>query len=239
MTSVVVGTGGAIGGAMSRHLLSLGHVVHSISRSAATTNPSTTPTPSLYHHQVPDMLDEARLASVAKAIGGRADFVFIASGMLQTESKKPERAFKEMAAQHMTDSYVINCVVPTLAAKHFAPLLPRGQRGVVACVSARVASLGDNGLGGWTSYRASKAALNMVWKNLSIEMGRTHPQALVLMLHPGLVTSRLSSGMGTGGKTPKSPETAAEQMLAVIESLKDPKTQTGGFYQYDGERLPW
>ncbi len=177
------------------------------------------------------------MARTARTIE-RADVVFIATGMLQTETRRPEKAFKEVTKEHLVESLLINTVAPTLAMKHFAPLLPRAGRSVLATVSARVASMGDNALGGWTSYRCSKAGVNMVVKNLAIEMARTHPRAMVVSLHPGLVTSKLSSGLASG-KQPKTADQAATELINVLEALQDPKTQSGGFFQYDGERLPY
>lgn len=186
---------------------------------------------------ISDYLDEVSLANTAKAIQ-RADAVFIATGMLQTATTRPEKSFKEITREHLVESLLINTVAPTLALKHLTPLLPRSGRSVVATVSARVASMGDNALGGWTSYRCSKAGVNMVVKNLAIEMARTHPQAMVVTLHPGLVTSKLSDGLASG-KQPKSADQAATELIGLLEGLNDPKTQSGGFFQYDGLRLPY
>ncbi|WP_240387172.1 SDR family NAD(P)-dependent oxidoreductase [Brevundimonas naejangsanensis] len=87
----------------------------------------------------------------------------------------PERSWRELSAEHLMRDYRINAVGPALAARHFLPLLPRDERAVFAALSARVGSIGDNRLGGWHSYRASKAALNMILKTLSVELARTHP----------------------------------------------------------------
>ncbi|HCH93311.1 MAG TPA: C-factor, partial [Erythrobacter sp.] len=92
----------------------------------------------------------------------------------------------------MDEVFRLNTIGPALVAKHVLPLLPRDRRSVFAALSARVGSIGDNRIGGWHSYRASKAALNMLLKNFAIELGRTHKQAIVAGLHPGTVDSALS-----------------------------------------------
>jgi NAD(P)-dependent dehydrogenase (short-subunit alcohol dehydrogenase family) len=107
---------------------------------------------------------------------------------------------------------------------------------VLAVLSAKVGSIGDNRLGGWYSYRASKAALNMLLKTASIEMARTHPKAVLAALHPGTVDSALSAPL-RGAQIGRRPTDAARDLLAVLDGLQ-PK-DSGGFWAYDGQRLPW
>ena len=119
---------------------------------------------------------------------------------------------------------------------HFAPLLAKGERSLLAVLSAKVGSIGDNRLGGWYSYRASKAALNMLLKTAAIEVARTHPQAVLAALHPGTVDSALSApfrGTQIGRPAPD----AARDLLAVLDTLQP--ADSGGFWAYDGQRLPW
>ncbi len=119
---------------------------------------------------------------------------------------------------------------------HFAPLLPKQGRGLLAVLSAKVGSSGDNRLGGWYSYRASKAALNMLVKTASIEVARTHPQAVLVALHPGTVNSALSAPFN-GAEIGRPAADAAGDMLRVLDGLQ--AEQTGSFYAYSGEPLPW
>ena len=92
----------------------------------------------------------------------------------------------------MAHLYQINAIGPAMVAKHFLPLLSKRRKAVFAALSARVGSIGDNRLGGWHSYRASKAALNMLIKTMSIELARRNPDALIVGLHPGTVDTPLS-----------------------------------------------
>jgi len=119
--------------------------------------------------------------------------------------------------------------------RHFAKLLDT-ERGVMAVVSAKVGSIEDNRLGGWYSYRASKAALNMFLKTAAIEVKRTNPNALLVALHPGTVNSPLSQPF-RGAKIGRSAVDAANDMLNVIDGLT--AAETGRFYAYNGEQLPW
>jgi len=107
---------------------------------------------------------------------------------------------------------------------------------VFAMLSAKVGSIGDNRLGGWYSYRASKAALNMLLKTASIEIRRSQPNAVLLALHPGTVNSRLSQPF-RGEEIGRPASDAAQDLLSVIDGL-GPEA-SGGFYAYSGEGLPW
>jgi NAD(P)-dependent dehydrogenase (short-subunit alcohol dehydrogenase family) len=129
-------------------------------------------------------------------------------------------------------------VGPALVAKHFLPLLPRQGRSVFAALSARVGSIGDNRLGGWHSYRASKAALNMLIKNASIELARTRPDAVIVGLHPGTVDTGLSKPFQRGVAHNKlfTPEYCAERLIAVTDGLT--RDDTGHVFAWDGARVP-
>ena len=142
-----------------------------------------------------DLTDEASIAAACAELarGGPLDLVFVATGMLyEAGGVQPEKALRSLDPAALQRAYAVNAVGPMLIAKHAVPLLSRERRAVFAALSARVGSIADNRLGGWHSYRASKAALNMLLRNLAIELARTHPKAVVAALHPGTVDSALS-----------------------------------------------
>jgi len=123
-----------------------------------------------------------------------------------------------------------------LALKHALPRLPKDERSVIAILSARVGSIGDNQIGGWHSYRASKAALNQLVHGAAIEMKRTHKQAIAVCLHPGTVATPFTEKYAGRHKTTPAPEAAAN-LLNVIDSLT--LEHSGGFYDYAGKEIPW
>jgi NAD(P)-dependent dehydrogenase (short-subunit alcohol dehydrogenase family) len=139
----------------------------------------------------------------------------------------------------MARLFAVNTIGPALIAKHMLPKLPRDRPAVFAVLSARVGSIGDNRLGGWHGYRASKAALNMLIANLAIEMRRTHPLAVIVALHPGTVATSLSEPFQAGVAADKlfSPETSATHLLNVIDRLSP--EDSGSFLAWNAERLPW
>ena len=136
----------------------------------------------------------------------------------------------------MTAAFATNAIGPALLFKHFTRLLPLKSRGVFATLSARVGSIGDNRLGGWMSYRASKAALNQIVRCAAIETGRTRPQAVIVALHPGTIETALTERYAHGRYT-ATPAEAADQMIAVLDGLTP--DMSGEFMDYAGEKIPW
>ena len=141
-----------------------------------------------------DTSDEATIEAAAKEVEARGsvDLVFVATGTLHTDQFSPEKSLSALSADAMAHLYQINAIGPAMVANHFLPLLSKRRKAVFAALSARVGSIGDNRLGGWHSYRASKAALNMLIKTMSIELARRNPDALIVGLHPGTVDTLLS-----------------------------------------------
>jgi NAD(P)-dependent dehydrogenase (short-subunit alcohol dehydrogenase family) len=185
-----------------------------------------------------DLGDEASLAAAAALLRERAPFQLIvnATGALHIGSTAPEKRLAELDPATLARAFAINAIGPALLIKHFAPLLPLKERGLFASLSARVGSIGDNRKGGWYSYRAAKAAQNMLVKTAAIEIARSRPLAVLAALHPGTVRSRLSAPII--GDTPASePVFAAGLMLDVLDRLGP--EQSGGFFAYDGSLIEW
>jgi NAD(P)-dependent dehydrogenase (short-subunit alcohol dehydrogenase family) len=193
----------------------------------------------LHRHSLPaiDMQDEQSIAAAAKALAGGAPFhlVIHAAGLLHDADLMPEKKLSDVRADNLMKSFFVNAIGPALVMRYFAPLLNNeGSRMIF--LSAKVGSIGDNRLGGWYGYRASKAALNMLVKTASIELKRTMPRAIVIALHPGTVNSKLSKPFG--GETKGRPAgLACREMLQTIDALKP--EQSGQFLSYSAEQLPW
>ncbi|MEQ1539605.1 MAG: SDR family NAD(P)-dependent oxidoreductase [Sphingorhabdus sp.] len=186
-----------------------------------------------------DLIDESTITAAANGISasGPIDTVFVATGMLHSDIIAPEKSLRAQTAESYGYAFAINTIGPALIAKHFLPLLPRDRRSVFAVLSARVSSISDNRLGGWHAYRASKAALNMSMRNFAIEMARTHPQAIIVALHPGTVDTQLSRPFQRG-VTPENlftPEFSAQRMLAILDTLTP--ADSGNLFAWDGQRI--
>ncbi|WP_396266976.1 SDR family NAD(P)-dependent oxidoreductase [Ideonella sp.] len=184
-----------------------------------------------------DLDDEASVARAAQRLQAQGPIHLIvhAAGVLHTAAGMPEKRLAQLNYRQMSEVFRINTFGPGLVLAHFAPLLCR-ERGVMALLSAKVGSIGDNRLGGWYSYRASKAALNMLVKTAAIEVQRSQPQAVLVAVHPGTVSSGLSAPF-KGGEIGRPATAAVADMLAVLDGLRP--EQSGGFFAYDGQALPW
>ena len=186
-----------------------------------------------------DITDERSIRFAMDAIGDvRFDIVLVMTGVLHGgDQLQPERRLEEVSADSMTQVFAINTIGPALVAKHLLPRLAKGRKTVFAALSARVGSVGDNRLGGWVSYRASKAALNQVLRTLAIEHARRWPDSAVVALHPGTVDTPLSEPFtgSTPGHKLFTPEQSAGYLLNVIDGLTT--DDTGGFFAWDGSRI--
>ncbi|NVE93925.1 SDR family NAD(P)-dependent oxidoreductase [Altererythrobacter lutimaris] len=231
----VFGASGGIGAALCEALVERGAKrVYAGSRSGCAP-PHMAITPFAF-----DLTDEASIQSAADMMKSEPpQLVIVATGVLTLpDGTGPERSFKRLDPAAMEQVLRLNTIGPALIAKHLLPLFPREGRAVFAALSARVGSISDNRIGGWHSYRASKAALNMLVRNWSIELGRTHKQAVVVSLHPGTVDTSLSepfqSNLPDGQLTP--PNEAAANLLSVIAGLGP--QDTGFQFDWKGERVP-
>lgn len=181
-----------------------------------------------------DILDEASIAAAASSLAGTAPLlVIVATGLLHTAEKGPEKSLRELDPDWMMQNYRINAVGPALVAKHFLPIMAKQGPICFAALSARVGSISDNRLGGWHSYRASKSALNMFIRNIAIEWQRKNPQSVIVGLHPGTVETQLSAPFkGNPAHERFAPARAATDMLSVLAGLKP--EQSGQIFAYDG-----
>lgn len=183
-----------------------------------------------------DLEDADSIARAAAELTGEAPYQLIlhAAGLLHREGIKPEKSYAAIEADALHSVFQVNTVGPALVLRYFLPLLD--PQGAMAMLSAKVGSIGDNRLGGWYAYRASKAALNMLIKTAAIELARTRPQARLLSLHPGTVISGLSQPF-RGASAARPADIAARELLTLIDRLEP--ADSGHFFAYDGERLPW
>lgn len=187
-----------------------------------------------------DLTDEDSIAGAARHVsrlGTDVRLIIDASGFLHGDGLSPEKSWRDLDAAHMARAFAVNAIGPALLMKHFLPLLPRQGRSVFATLSARVGSIGDNRLGGWYSYRASKAALNQYVRTAAIELGRRQPFALCVALHPGTVATPLSAPFVKAGLDVQAPEQAAARLLDTIDGLGP--GSSGGFFDHRGEPVPW
>lgn len=224
--AVVIGATGAIGGALLQRLTADPGIAHAagFSRSGSIAL---------------DVRSEQSIADAARHIAqlGEPRLIIDATGFLHGNGAMPEKLLQQLDLARMTHAFAINAIGPALLMKHLLPLLPRDGKAVFATLSAKVGSIGDNQLGGWYSYRASKAALNQFVRTAAVELRRRKPEAVCVALHPGTVDSRLSAPFSKAGLDVRAPDEAAELLLGVVDRLR--AADSGGFFDYRGEPLPW
>lgn len=228
--AVVAGASGGIGGAFVQALTASGRFADVIGLSRAGSPPL-------------DITDEAQVAVAAAHVAARIDevgplrLVVDATGLLSRGAMQPEKALRQLDPANMALSFAVNAIGPALLLKHLSPLFAREGKTVFATLSAKVGSIGDNALGGWISYRASKAALNQIVRTAAIEIARRWPEHVLLALHPGTVDTGLSRPFARTGLDVQTPEQSAARLLDVIDRAR--AADTGSFLSYSGDRLPW
>ena len=169
----------------------------------------------------------------------KIDWIINCVGMLHTKEKGPEKAVRSIEPDFFLDNFRINTLPTLLIAKYFSRSLLGPTATVLAVVSAKVGSIQDNRLGGWYSYRASKAALNMAIKTLSLEWQHKVPNCCIAALHPGTTDTQLSAPFQSNVATKKlfSTDQTAALLLDVINNLNS--KNSGKFWNWDGKEIPW
>lgn len=187
-----------------------------------------------------DLTSEASIEKAAtwmKGKGIQPSLIFIASGLLHDAERGPEKSLRQLDADWLMKNYQVNAIGPAFVAKYFLPLMDRKEITKFAALSARVGSISDNRLGGWYGYRASKAALNMMIRNLSIEWSRRNERSIIVALHPGTVDTVLSQPFQSNVPPEKlfDSDRAARQLLAVLHALEP--ADSGKIFAWDGTEI--
>jgi NAD(P)-dependent dehydrogenase (short-subunit alcohol dehydrogenase family) len=217
--ALVIGNSGGIGRALAGALQESGVEVTGLSRS---------------EHGF-DVTDPASVEAGMAGLSPGFDMILVASGALTVVAPRPEKSLAELTAEEMAAQFAVNAIGPALVLRHVPRLLRRDGRGVVAVLSARVGSIGDNRMGGWYSYRAAKAAVNQIVHGAAIELTRSHREAICVALHPGTVATE--STKAYAGRQKLAPSESATHLLGVLDGLTP--DDSGGFFAWDGERIEW
>lgn len=218
--ALVIGSSGGIGAALVAALRAQGSEVVGLSR----------------RDDGLDVTDEGSVVRCFAGLSGAFDRVIVATGALETDGYVPEKAVAQVSQAGLVSQFLLNAAGPMIVLREAVRFLPKERRSVVAVLSARVGSIGDNRIGGWHGYRAAKAAVNQFVHGAAIELARTHKRACVVSLHPGTVATPFTAKYAGRHKTVPAGE-AAENLLAVMDQMTP--AQTGGFFDWAGEVVPW
>ena len=217
--AVIIGASGGIGAALA-DLLEADPGVAAVTRLSRATGL--------------DLTDPASITAAA-SLAAPPDLVIVATGLLHAEGLAPERALNQLSADAFAQAFAVNAVGPALVAQAFLPLLPNSRKTVFAALSARVGSIGDNRLGGWHAYRASKAALNQLLRTIAIEQARKNPDTIILGLHPGTVDTGLSKPFQRNVKNLFTASESAAHLLTVIDAATP--AQSGRVFDWQGAEI--
>jgi NAD(P)-dependent dehydrogenase (short-subunit alcohol dehydrogenase family) len=237
----IIGASGGIGNAFV-HLLSQNedNTIYAFARSTSATannlSSDDLTKPPITHIDYSDE-ESIRTAAEFTTQTGPLHLVIVATGFLHDQTMMPEKSLRDLSAESFQKNFLINTIGPALVAKHFLPKLDKERRSVFAILSARVGSISDNNLGGWYAYRASKSAVNMVIKTVSIEASRRQKKAIVVGLHPGTVASPLSQPFQKNVVPGKlfTPEYSAKKLMNVIQNLEI--EDSGRVFAWDGKPI--
>ena len=235
MNIAIIGGGGGIGSALAQELLQRTDV-----KMVFATYHMDRPewSDSRLAWQQVDITAEQSIQSWTKEID-ELDWLINAVGILHTPENGPEKTIRRMDPEYYLQNIRINSLPQLLLAKHVHDKFKHGRPAIFTAISARVGSIEENYLGGWYSYRASKAALNMGIKTLSIEWKRSLPNVIVTALHPGTTDTGLSRPFQRN--VPPSqlaqPDTTAARLIGILDNLTT--SDSGKFLSFDGTELPW
>ena len=233
--AVVVGASGGLGAALTRQLADDPGSAEII---ALARDVARAPSGEKIVARSADIADEGSIKAAFSDLKD-LDLVIVATGVLHgPDGLSPEKSLRRIKPDDMATVFAINTIGPAVVAREALPKLNKSDRAMFAAISARVGSIGDNRLGGWHSYRASKAALNMLLRNFAIEMARLNKTSLVVGLHPGTVDTALSAPFQSNVAEGKlfAPDYSAERMLSVLDGLGS--DASGSVFAWDGQRIP-
>jgi NAD(P)-dependent dehydrogenase (short-subunit alcohol dehydrogenase family) len=188
-----------------------------------------------------DLCDQASIAQAAQWLAQTHSdplrALLVSTGFLHTQGRGPERSWTQLDASYLAQAFAVNAIGPALLVKHFMPMLARQGPVLAGFLSAKVGSIGDNALGGWYGYRASKAALNQIVHTAAIELRRHNRSGVCVAVHPGTVDTTLSQPFSKQNLRVRSPAVAAAEILDALAGLGPERS--GQFVSYDGSVLPW
>lgn len=243
MQHLIIGASSAIAQAIISQLVSRGDSVVAVSRAPQPQTYTDAPAATLNRiHWIESDYSEASVAQICKQqIEQNRHFqnVFICNGILHNQDVGPEKRLEDITESKLMQIMSVNAFIPLLWVKHLKPVLKDVSDATITTFSARIGSIGDNNMGGWYAYRASKAALNMLLKSASIEYKREKRDVHFVMFHPGTTDTPLSKPFQKSVKPDKlfTPQFVAEQLLNIVETA--PRNTPISYLDWQNKPIEW
>ena len=236
---LIVGASGGIASALIEQYRNAGAKVFAVSRAAANENKGLD---NVSYHQIAEQ-DDKHISEFVQQLADQhviLKTVVITTGFLHNEddSIHPEKRLEDVSEQALAAYFATNSIIPAMWLKHLVYVMSK-EGSTLVCLSARVGSISDNGLGGWYGYRSSKAALNMFVKTASVEYKRRLKDVMLVCYHPGTVDTGLSKPFqkNVAAKKLFTPEFTAKQLIHHLSVLD--RDQACHFIDWNGEVVTW
>ncbi|MCH8537517.1 MAG: SDR family NAD(P)-dependent oxidoreductase [Alkalimonas sp.] len=231
---MIVGASGGIANGLMQHYLAAGWQVDALSR-----QPAIIEQEGLNWYQLDESNEVVLNDTLEQCFSDTVDVIFLCQGWLHDEARQPEKAIAQLKPAQLEQALTINLFSPARYLQALMPWLFRTPNIRVLVLSAKVGSITDNSLGGWYSYRISKAALNMLVKTASIELRRRNKTASLVAVHPGTTATALSAPFQA--RVPEQqlqqPAETAARLAKVAAALTC--EQSGHLLHWDGSSLPY
>lgn len=230
---LIIGGGSHIGQAIAQQCSIDGARVSVISRQSAPDN-----TAWFWYQDALQSADSSQQC-IEHALQQQPETIFICNGVLHDANGMPEKTIRQLDSEQLAQRLHSNVIIPAQYLRSLFRYLSRTPQVKVLVLSAKVGSITDNRLGGWYSYRISKAALNMLVKNLSLEVARLNPSACIVAVHPGTTDTPLSEPFQRN--LPPGQLQTAEQTAQRLLQVRDALTpeHSGTLLNWDASVLPF
>ena len=236
---LIVGASGGIASALIEQYCNEGAQMFAVSRAPAA---DVRKSENVSYHQLAEQNDKS-ISNFVKQLAKQdvtLTTVVITTGFLHRDSDgiHPEKRLEDVSEHALAAYFETNSIIPALWLKHLVNIMSK-EGSTLVCLSARVGSISDNGLGGWYGYRASKAALNMLVKTASVEYKRRLKDVMLVCYHPGTVDTGLSKPFqkNVAAKKLFTPEFTAKQLIHHLSALN--RDQACHFIDWNGEVVTW
>lgn len=178
-----------------------------------------------------DVTDRDAVSALADSLDEEVVDVMIANAGVMTV--RPDAPVREISETAWIEAFRINTIAPLICAQAFLKHVARSNQRKMLAMSSWIGSITSNTVGGHYVYRASKAALNAVWRSFAID----HPEVIAALLSPGALRTDMTRYDLRRWETLPEPAEHITNLRKIIAGIT--QADSGSFFHFDGRRLPW